>query len=225
MSDTTSSSSTSPIWVRPEYHRLVRSEVIPHAGRPGGTALDFGGGVGHTVARLRELGLVERAGIVDLVAEHAISAIDFAYAGDVEDPALIARVAAERGPFSLILCLDILEHLRDPWAAVAALHKSLAPGGAILASIPNVRNYAALVPLLIRNDWQLADSGILDRTHLRFFVRRTAIELMTSSGLELELVVPLPSGGRRITLFRYATLGLLNSFTDMQYLIRVRSRR
>ena len=117
----------------------------------------------------------------------------------------------------------MLEHLRDPWSVVRLLHGGLAPGGVIVASIPNVRNFTALAPLLFRNRWRLTDAGVLDRTHLRFFVRESAVELMTSSGLVLEEVRARPSGGRRVRAFRAVTAGLMNSFTDLQYLIRVRN--
>lgn len=186
-----------------------------------GNLLDLGGGVGATAAWLKGIGRASRAGVADICAGPA-EGLDFARRGDLEDPAFLSNVIAGEGPFDTVLCLDILEHLRDPWAVVAALHRGLSPGGRIIASIPNVRNYTALLPLLLRNRWTLRDAGILDRTHLRFFVRGTAIELMTSSGLRLDGVRAAPSGGRRIRLFRALTLGALNSFTDLQYLVRVR---
>ena len=207
---------------RPDYHQLVREEVVPLMPKMGGTLLDVGGGVGATAMRMKELGLVERAGVVDLVAASANPGIDFAHGGNLEDPALLDRVTEAEGPFSAILCLDVLEHLVDPWDTVARLHQSLAPGGVIVASIPNIRHFTASLPLFFGNKWTLEDDGILDRTHLRFFVRETAIELMTHSGLVLEEVRGSASNAKRIHLFRKLTLGLLNSFTDLQYLIRVR---
>ncbi len=209
--------------VRGDYHGLVRTDVFPLIPRNGGTLLDFGGGVGATAARLKELGYVECAGTVDLVAKEADqSRLDFVCAGNVEDPTFLQDVAREYGPFDTILCLDILEHLRNPWQIVAELHAMLAENGIIIASIPNVRNYKASLPLFFLNRWDLADAGILDRTHLRFFVKSTAIDLMTSSGLKLEEVRAIPSGGRKIRLIRAVTLGLFDSFTDRQYVIRVR---
>ena len=106
---------------------------------------------------------------------------------------------------------------------ISHLHRGLTPQGTIIASIPNVRNFTALLPLVFQNRWQLTDAGILDRTHLRFFVRDTAIELMTSSGLRLDDIRAKPSGGRKVRYFRALTAGLVNSFTDLQYLIRVRN--
>lgn len=191
--------------------------------RTGGTLLDVGGGIGATAAELRALGRVERAGVADLVADHLTALkLDYRYAGDLECPTFLADIIAAEGPFSCILCLDVLEHLRDPWAVICQLHAALRPGGIIVASIPNIRNFRAVLPLVFRNDWTLKDAGVLDRTHLRFFVRSTAIELMTGSGLILDDVRAVPSGGRAVRLFRAVTLGMLNSFTDLQFIIRVR---
>jgi 2-polyprenyl-3-methyl-5-hydroxy-6-metoxy-1,4-benzoquinol methylase len=212
--------------VREDYHALVRTDVIPYVPRLGGTLLDVGGGIGATAARLKSLGNAERVGVIDAVDGTGGSgqrpAIDFSHVGDIEDQEFMASVLAKEGPFNTILCLDVLEHLVDPWRLVAQLHAALAPQGVIVASVPNVRNYTALGPLLFKNQWQLLDAGILDRTHLRFFVRSSAIELMTRSGLELVSVHPAPGGGRKVRLIRALTFGLFNSFTDRQYVICVR---
>jgi 2-polyprenyl-3-methyl-5-hydroxy-6-metoxy-1,4-benzoquinol methylase len=205
------------------YHRNVRSDIFPLVPQGGGTLVDIGGGVGNTAAALKEFGRADRVGVVDLFQPEAGGPkLDFAMNGDLQDSAFLDRVAAEHGPFATILCLDVLEHLVDPWALVERLHQMLAPGGVIVASLPNVRHFSALGPLLLRNQWQLQDKGILDRTHLRFFVKRSAIELLTSSGLVLEEVRSSPSGGWRVRWFRRLSLGLLNSFSNQQYLIRVR---
>lgn len=208
--------------VKPSYHDLVRRDCFSLIPKGAGKLLDLGGGIGATANELKRLGYAGSAGVIDIVAANdQLPTLDFRYSGNIEDLDLIGGILRKEGPFDTILCLDLLEHLREPWDIVRLLHGSLAKGGCIVASIPNIRNYKALLPLLLRDQWVLTDSGILDRTHLRFFVRDTAIELMTCSGLRLQEIKPLPSGGRRIKLFRAATLGLLNSFTDMQYLIRV----
>ncbi|MEM9140341.1 MAG: methyltransferase domain-containing protein [Pseudomonadota bacterium] len=194
--------------------------------RAGGTLLDFGGGVGATAAELRARGHAHRAGVADLVADRVTALnLDFRHRGDLEDPVFLEQIIAAEGPFTCVLCLDVLEHLSDPWSIVRRLHAALVPGGTIIASIPNIRNFRALLPLVFQNRWTLTDAGILDRTHLRFFVRSTAIDLMTCSGLMVEEVRGIPSGGRAVRLFRALTLGQLNSFTDMQFVIRVRRPR
>ncbi|MEM7058406.1 MAG: class I SAM-dependent methyltransferase [Pseudomonadota bacterium] len=212
-----------PTQLREDYHALVREDVFSLVPRGGGTLLDVGGGVGATAAKLRERGYADRAGVVDRVAHDVTSlGLDFRHSGDLEDGDFLDDVISAEGPFQCILCLDVLEHLRDPWGIVAQLHNALVPGGVMIASVPNVRNYKVLLPLAFRNRWTLTDAGVLDRTHLRFFVKSSAIELMTNSGLLLDHVAANPSGGRAVRLFRALTLGQLNSFTDLQYLIRVR---
>ena len=90
------------------------------------------------------------------------------------------------GTFDTILALDILEHLIDPWSVLEKLTKLLKPGGIIVASIPNVRHYSVVVPLVFLADWRYQQEGLLDSTHIRFFTGRTAVKLMTSTGLKIE---------------------------------------
>ena len=207
---------------RTGYHNLIRRDVVQGVPKKGGVLLDVGGGIGATAAHLKELGLADRAGVVDLVERpEGAPPLDFAYNGDLTDQSLLDRIIEEQGPFTTILFLDILEHLVDPWALVKKFTPALTPDGVIVASIPNVRCLESLYPLVVKNDWTLRDDGILDRTHLRFFTRSSAIDLMTSSGLKLQQVVPLPHTGRKYRLFRKATLGFAQSLTDRQYLIRV----
>jgi SAM-dependent methyltransferase len=86
--------------------------------------------------------------------------------------------------FDVILCLDVLEHLKDPSRLLHVLRQHLSPAGLLLASIPNIANYGSRLRLLFgRFDYQ--DSGLLDRTHLRFFTLRTARALLTEAGYEV----------------------------------------
>lgn len=201
----------------------ARTEILPLVPTNGGTLIDIGGGLGATALWLRKRGYARRVGVVDRIAPLAgPRLLDFRETGDLEDPHVLARTFARTGPVQTILCLDVLGHLRDPWTIVRRLHRGLAPGGVIIASLPNVRNYQIVMPLLFRNRWSLNETGILDRLYLRFFVRSSAIDLMTCSGLSLDRVMAVPTRGSRVRTFRRATFGLLNSFTDQQYLIRVR---
>lgn len=209
--------------IRDEYHRLVRRDVFPILPRPAGKLLDVGGGVGATSAAIKKMGQATRVGVVDLVdPEVRLDEIDFSYSGDLEHSSVLEDVMAAEGPFDTILCLDVLEHMHDPWALIAKLHRGLAAGGTIVASIPNVRHYSASFPLFFSGKWELRDAGILDRTHLRFFVRETAVALMTSSGLQLEEVQCAAPNSRLVRALNAATLKLFNDFATMQYLIRVR---
>jgi 2-polyprenyl-3-methyl-5-hydroxy-6-metoxy-1,4-benzoquinol methylase len=87
-----------------------------------------------------------------------------------------------------VVLADVLEHCERPWPVLASIAARLPRGGSVVASVPNVLHYTALGPLLGRARWDYVDAGILDRTHLRFFTRPTAIELFEQAGLRLETV-------------------------------------
>jgi 2-polyprenyl-3-methyl-5-hydroxy-6-metoxy-1,4-benzoquinol methylase len=203
------------------YHELVRRDVFPLLPGRLGRLLDVGGGIGATSGMLRSTGRADYAMLLDLVAGAPAPGIDKAIPGDLEDPSFIARAVAEGGPFDTILCLDVLEHLRNPWAAVAQLTEGLVPGGRLVISLPNV-NYIGLVgPLVVKGRFELTDSGVMDRTHLRWFAKHGAIELATSTGLALEGFQP-NIYGRFKRLLNALTFGFLTRFLAMQYVIVVR---
>lgn len=97
------------------------------------------------------------------------------------------------GPFDAIVYGDILEHLSDPLAALIALNRSAAPRATVIVSLPNVAHVWVRLSLLVGR-FNYVSRGILDRTHLRFFTRRTMLELMGRAGLTVEelLVTPVP---------------------------------
>jgi 2-polyprenyl-3-methyl-5-hydroxy-6-metoxy-1,4-benzoquinol methylase len=205
-----------------QYHDLVRRDAFEVMPEKLGRVLDVGGGIGATSVALKHAGRADRVVVVDQVADHVLPDVDRAFAGDLEDPAFLEMVVSQAGEFDTILCLDVLEHLRDPWSAVDRLRQCLAPGGAIIASIPNV-NYLGLVgPLVLRGRYDLADAGILDRTHLRWFVKDTAVALMNRDGLKVEAVVDrVPRTKYRV--LSALSLGVLKRFFVMQFLIRARA--
>lgn len=89
------------------------------------------------------------------------------------------------GPFDLIICADVLEHLPEPARVLSALTRLLIKGGALITSIPNVRHVSTFVSLGMFGIWPMRDRGIHDRTHLRFFTRRNILDLGRDAGLVL----------------------------------------
>lgn len=212
-----------PELIMPEgYHDLVRRDVFPIVPDKIGRTLDLGGGVGATSVALKQEGRADYVVVADMVADGALPGVDQAYGGDLEDPAMLRRIFEEQGPFDTVLCLDVLEHLRDPWATVRALGEGLKPGGVIICSLPNARCIHLVWPLVAHGRFELQDAGICDRTHLRWFVRDTAIALMQEGGLQVEEVQDKLLQARRYKYANAATLGLFRRFLEIQYLIRVR---
>ena len=73
--------------------------------------------------------------------------------------------------FDCVIFNDCLEHLENPENALALAKCLLKPAGLVVASIPNLRYYPVMRDLLLHGKWEYADSGTLDRTHLRFFTQ------------------------------------------------------
>ena len=80
-----------------------------------------------------------------------------------------------------MLAYDVLEHLYDPWSATRAL----VPGGRFHLSVPNARSKHLWLPLVREGRFRYEPEGILDVTHLRFFARKDAIEMVEAAGLEV----------------------------------------
>ncbi|MEY8353121.1 bifunctional glycosyltransferase/class I SAM-dependent methyltransferase [Lachnospiraceae bacterium 54-53] len=87
--------------------------------------------------------------------------------------------------FDYIIFGDVLEHLYRPEAVLANIKRFLKPGGAVLASIPNVMHISVISELL-NGFWTYQESGILDRTHLRFFTKTEITRMFSKAGYEIE---------------------------------------
>ncbi len=179
------------------------------------TVLEVGCGSGNTLRYLKEQGARRTFGIEvnSTVAKAATNHVDHLAVGDIES---MEWSFADR-LFDCIILGDILEHLRDPWGVVKKLSESLPSGGQLVASLPNVRFYSVSIPLLFAGRWTYAEEGILDRTHLRFFTRRTAVELFLEAGFAIRKVSFTYGPKRR--LFNRLTLGIFRNLLAYQYLV------
>jgi len=96
--------------------------------------------------------------------------------------------------FDRILLLDILEHLFDPERILKQCKDLLQEDGEVIVSVPNVANISVRLSLLFGN-FDYADRGILDRTHIRWFTRKTARQFLLDAGYrivaERETVIPI----------------------------------
>lgn len=101
------------------------------------------------------------------------------------------------GPFDVVVFGDVLEHLRDPSAALAAACRLLAPDGHVVVSVPNVA-HADVRLMLLEGRWEYQEHGLLDDTHLRFFTREGLRSLLAASGLVATAV-------ERVTIPLFAT--------------------
>jgi len=85
--------------------------------------------------------------------------------------------------FDSIIFADVLEHLPWPTGVLRKYAGLLKPDGTVIVSLPNIGLWSVRLGLLVGR-FHYQDSGVLDRTHLRFFTRSSAIEMLRSAGLE-----------------------------------------
>jgi 2-polyprenyl-3-methyl-5-hydroxy-6-metoxy-1,4-benzoquinol methylase len=97
------------------------------------------------------------------------------------DPAL-PRLENRR--FDRILLLDVLEHLTTAPAILRECVPLLKPSGQVIVSLPNVANITIRAALLF-GQWNYADRGILDRTHVQFYTRKTGRALLEQNGYQV----------------------------------------
>jgi len=204
------------------YFDTARTEIMPHLPAKMARILDLGCGTGATTGAVRKARAVAWAGGVEYmpdIAARATGNFERLWVGDAAAADLEAEIAP--GSLDLALCLDVLEHMVDPWTMVKRLTALLAPGGRLIVSVPNVRNYRFIIGLITRGDFRYRDFGLLDRTHLRFFVKDTAAELATCGGLTLVSAASIqtfkPHEPRGI--LNALTFGRLEGFLAKQWLI------
>lgn len=151
---------------------------------PGKRVLELGAGPGSvskllTAQGCRVTALERDASALPLLAERCERAL----AGDLGDPGWPALVAPF-GPYDAVVLADVLEHLVDPWAALAAAKDLLAEGGRVVISLPHA-GHNSVAASLLGGDFEYRDWGLLDRTHLRFFGLRNVEDLVSGAGLKI----------------------------------------
>lgn len=86
--------------------------------------------------------------------------------------------------FDYIIMGDVLEHLRDPWSAIANIKLMLKKNGKLIISIPNVL-HISIFEQMFSGEWEYEDAGIMDRTHLRFFTAKSIRKLIEDNGMSI----------------------------------------
>jgi methionine biosynthesis protein MetW len=86
--------------------------------------------------------------------------------------------------FDVIIFADVLEHLAWPIGVLRGYLDLLKDSGSVIVSLPNVGLWSVRLNLLLGR-FRYEETGVLDHTHLRFFTRRTAREMIEQAGLKV----------------------------------------
>ncbi|BAY42650.1 type 11 methyltransferase [Scytonema sp. HK-05] len=145
--------------------------------------IDFGCATGYFAQLLTKKGCqVTGVEINQDAAKIAEQYCEQVIVADLDFVSLTEVLAGQK--FDVAVFGDILEHLRNPWKILEETHHLLNPDGYVVASIPNIAHGAIRLSLL-QGHFEYTELGILDSTHLRFFTRKTIVDLFERSGYSI----------------------------------------
>jgi 2-polyprenyl-3-methyl-5-hydroxy-6-metoxy-1,4-benzoquinol methylase len=122
--------------------------------------------------------------------------------------------------FDVIICGDVLEHLIDPWNTINKLKAYLSVNGIIIASIPNIREFKTMKKILFSGNFEYEESGVLDKTHLRFFCKKNIEKLFTDNGMQIQKMTNnISHSTPKRNLFNKLSFGMFEEFLVTQYIV------
>ena len=208
------------------YYSGIRWDLISFVSEGNNRILEIGCGEANTGKALKEQGkAIEVIGIetVPEIARIAETKIDKVLCVDVET----IELPFSEGYFDYVIMGDLLEHLYDPWLLIRKLRPYLKQGGYIIASIPNIRNWRIIKSLVLKGEWKYCPDGLLDDTHLRFFTKKSILNLFSSKDFSVHRLIPKfefrPTYRSSIIKpFNNITFGLFEEFLTFQYIVIAR---
>jgi 2-polyprenyl-3-methyl-5-hydroxy-6-metoxy-1,4-benzoquinol methylase len=181
-----------PLNERPEggHTRLLALALADGPGR----VLDIGCSSGYLAGPLVAAGCTVVGVELDPIAgEEARAICEEVVVGDVEE----LDLPFDETSFDVVLCGDVVEHLRDPRAMLERVRPLLRKDGRLVLTTPNVANWSIRLSLL-GGRWRYTERGILDRTHTHLFTRKTLVETVSDAGyrvVTLDHTAPVPLVG------------------------------
>lgn len=167
------------------YSTSVRKDILSVIDyrKPGIKVLEIGCACGATLLELKTYNPSAEVYGIEICESAAAIAKNFAnvLADDFEK--LERDDFAEK--FDYIVMGDVLEHLLDTDAALQKVRNWLKPGGHFVVCVPNIANISIVMSLL-SGCWEYADSGILDKTHIRFFTKKSLQQYLQKNGFHIE---------------------------------------
>jgi 2-polyprenyl-3-methyl-5-hydroxy-6-metoxy-1,4-benzoquinol methylase len=187
--------------VHGELERLLRSAVPPPA-----RVVDVGAGAGAFSVRLAAGGYDVTACDID-PSKWSAAPIAF-YAVDATR-GLASQLPA---PFDAACCIEVIEHVENPWALFRELAAIVRPGGRLLLSTPNVTSFLSRLTFLRRGELhQFGEADLayghinpLTRSEIHLIARETGWRLVRERPCGYLPIVDLQRWTPRAVLFGFA---------------------
>lgn len=166
-----------------EYYEEVNPALVKHI-TSDALVLDVGcgyGALGETIKSKNNyvvgLELDEKA------IEVSRNRLDEVYKADIVDFENLPE-SVKNKKFDVIVFADVLEHVYDPFSMLKNYQGLLKPRGKIIVSIPNVVVWDIRLKFLF-GIFSYTDTGICDRTHIRFFTLSSMKRLLSAASLKI----------------------------------------
>ncbi len=197
-----------------DYYLSERKDIFPFIPQGIQKTLDVGCATGGFSTKLKKERNTESWGIEmqEDVAKIAKTKLDKVLVGSFDE---VAHDLPQHY-FDCIFFNDVLEHMSYPETCLTKIKANLRPDGKIIASIPNMRHISVLRELILKKDWKYEDSGILDRTHLRFFTKKSIIRMFEDCGYRVDLIKGI-NGVSPYCFTSLINMALFNSLNDTKY--------
>jgi 2-polyprenyl-3-methyl-5-hydroxy-6-metoxy-1,4-benzoquinol methylase len=188
------------------YFSNARADFVDRLPKdPAAQILEVGCGNGATGALALSEGCCGRYVGVELfekVATEARDVLSDVITGNVETLEFDWQPAT----FDALIMSEVLEHLVEPGDTLKKLSRYIRPGGLLLASSPNISHWRVIRELIFGR-FNLADQGVFDRTHLRWFTPDTFADMADAAGFDIQEIGPVTAFAPRTELISRLTGG------------------
>ncbi len=171
------------------YYQRQRPEIAMLLPRQYSKVLDIGCGAGKFRDNLTQENEYWGIEPVDSIAKIASEKLDKVLIGTYQE--IHSHIPNDY--FDLVICNDVIEHMPDHEEFFQSIKAKIKKDGCLIVSIPNVRYISNLFELLVKKDWEYKNRGILDRTHLRFFTKKSLIRTITDNGFTIVIFTGINS--------------------------------
>lgn len=202
-----------------EYYKGNREDLVPFIPKDVKKSLDVGCGEGGFSLMLKKSMNTEIWGIEihERSAEKAKEIMHKMLIGSFED-------VSDQLPlkyFDWVFFNDVLEHMIEPEDCLIKIKENLCLGGHIMVSLPNMRQAKVLSELIVYKDWRYKASGIQDRTHLRFYTKKSIIRMIEECGYNIESIQGInPMKHWMINLINILTFNFFEDTKYQQFLVK-----
>jgi SAM-dependent methyltransferase len=148
--------------------------------------IELGSGIGTNLQVFRGTNeILGVEGMPDAVAESIRRGVP-SQVGDLEQPLAVAGANAD-----WVLCIDVLEHLKDPLLCLESARRLLNRDGRLVVNVPNHFDWRGRLRVArgsgIDSQHYFPNSPVWRYPHLRFFGRRSIEALLQEAGFAVEV--------------------------------------